>query len=150
MAFNSSLENSVTMSNTANVDSPIWKYEVPDSSVVDFPTKQPVQMKLYNSTGDEIADTSLVWFAVKVPYKKIPEAITKPLLYRWFKNLTPAQQADINTMIMMEADDKFMDSPLIRIRQARVIYLYVDSPDVVDWTQGSYFNLEQTELRGAD
>lgn len=150
MPFNSDFDGSIKLTNVAGVDSPAWKYVVPDSSVVEWPVKQPIEMKLYNSSGAEIADTSLVWFAVKVPYKKVPVPLTKPLLYRKFKNLTPAQQADINTMIFVEADDQFRDSEVIRIKQKRVVYLMVNSPDQVDWSQGSYFNLEQTELKGAE
>lgn len=150
MPFNSDFDGAVKLTNTAGQDSVIWEYEVPVGAELHFPTKQPIEMKLYNSAGDEISDTSLVWFAVKRPHEKVPRPITKPLLYRKLKNLTPAQQADINTQISIYAIDDYAYVPEIIIKKKRKLLLYINSPDVVDWNQGSYFNLEETELRAAD
>lgn len=151
MPIDSSIDGAVKKQNTANQLSPIWEYTVPVDSEIVFPVEQRIEAKLYTDAAGttEISPTSRLVWAVIQPHKRTPKYITKELVYRKLRQLTPDQQADKDRAVRLLAEDEFAGSSVIIIQKQRKLVLYLDSPDVVDWT-ASYFNLPDADLRGAD
>jgi len=152
MGFTSKLDGVQLKQNTPNVYTPILEYVVPAGVEVLFPKSQRIIAKLYNSAGNEIADDSELYWAYKkssaVPYYK---PLTHPIFYFELKNLSLADQMDVNKAIIIHVDEEIErrlgGRPGVKFGQDAVIALLLKSSDTVDWTQGSYVALPETRVR---
>jgi len=153
MGFSNKLDGVVTLTNTANVFTPILEYTVPAGVEVYFPKFQRMVAKLFTDAAGstEIDEDSQLYWAYKkssaIPYWK---PLTIPVFYVEFKNLSLSDQADRDKQIMIEVDSAVEQAlggrPGVKFGQDAVLALLLKSPDTINWTK-SYVALPDTKVR---
>ena len=82
-----------TIQNVANAESPIFRVTPGENQVLYFPNNNPVQLKLYDTAGDEIEDGAELSLWLVGPAGQYEEKIASALYAAW-KNITWADQFD--------------------------------------------------------
>lgn len=152
--FTSEDPNVVKLQNVPHIFTPILRFTVPAGVVVEWPFITRMVAKLYNSNGEEIDEKSkLYWAFKKSDYFDHPEKLTETMLYRAFKNLGLNEQRSRDSHITVELVDKIKrflagaGQDFLPFVQDNVIELYINSPNIVDWTQGSLVELPDVKIR---
>jgi hypothetical protein len=133
-----------TSSNTANAYSTILQVTVPKGVKYTLRSNTPFVIKLYDSTGAEISNSSKLIIGGQKPGDRLVRELAE-FDYRPFSVLTEQNQRNKNYQERLKVA---LRSPAVTFLQDEKIVIQLNSSSVVDWTQTSTaFEFEVEESR---
>jgi hypothetical protein len=133
MQINLQSEGVTTYANASNNLSKIFEMKTPDGLERLVQDRALLVMKLKDSTADEISNDTKIVFGVKEPVNDFPSKIDETS-YLPFRNKTLAEQMDSTKNEHMRID---VDRGGIILPELNTLEIWVNSPEVVDWTNSS-------------
>ena len=132
-----------TSANTANAYTNIFVVTVPKGIQYRLYNDTPFIIKLYDSTGTQIAASSKLLIGGQKPGDRIPRELAE-FDYRPFYTLSEAEQNNKN---YQERTKVVIPVPVASFIQDEKIVIQLNSSSVVDWTQAATaFEFEVEEL----
>lgn len=122
-------------SNVANTATPIFTLEPPANSFIDFERLFVPVIKLLDDAGEQIDPASKVSVAVIRPNQDVPSYLPGTFTLQDFYDLTTAEQRNADNQRTLQQD---LGKGAI-IREQEQLVFYLNSPDVVDWSQRGAF-----------
>jgi hypothetical protein len=149
--------NPTVVSRTANVvgtPTPIFTLTVPRGATYRLHNQnmvrgEPVRgtyfiFDLRDNTGQPITGASRVVVASRTPADEFPK-FHRALPYSIFRDLSTAQQRNEDYKATIIGQSDLNTGPGIEIPEAAQLMLYLDSPQVIDWTK-SFVQFDVEEL----
>ena len=139
-----------TASNIANAETKAFTVSPGENQVLIFPREDPVQMKLFNTSGVELEDNAVISFWRVDDTGETQERFAS-VLYSTWKNIAISDQwkdqyADALSIGFLP---KF-DGGAIYVSPAQKLEIRVKSASVIDWSNANtkvFFGLAQELLR---
>jgi hypothetical protein len=132
-----------TTSNVSGAPTPVATLTIPAGKVFRMQDGTPLVLKLYASGGTEMERSAKIYLAWQAPVGETKYQIGRTLPYGIFRDLSVANQYDINTQARRLIE--FTDEEIQRFQNGQMsiisgltadykILLIVESTTVVDWT----------------
>lgn len=150
-----SAANVVTLTaNVANVSTPVFKLSVPRGAMYRLHNQNMVRGSVVNGTyiildlrdaaNNKISGGSRVLIATRGPADEFPK-FHRAIPYSVWRDLETVQQRNEDFKATIIGQTDLNVGPGIEIPEASELYVYVEGPQVVDWTK-SFIQFDVEEL----